>query len=112
MKQVFERDEKDKRRGPKRPTGNPKTKEGSLEGTFSMESVAADRKNERGPGGGRGRGGPGGGPGGGRGPGGRGGPGGNRGGPGGGRGGPGGGRGAGGGRGPGGRPGGSPPSKP
>jgi translation initiation factor IF-2 len=106
MKQVFERDEKDKRRGPKRPTGNPKTKEGSLEGTFSMESVAADRKNERGPGGGgRGRGGPGGAPGGGRGPGGRGGPGGNRGGPAGGRG------GAGGGRGPGGRPGGS-PSKP
>jgi translation initiation factor IF-2 len=97
MKQNFEQKD-DKKRGPRRPTGIGKQKggEGSLEGSFSMESVAQDRRSERGPGGGRG--GPGGGrggPGGGRGGpgGGRGGPGGGRGGPGGGRGGPGGGRG-------------------
>jgi hypothetical protein len=90
MKQSFERDERGGRRGPRRPSGGGKQKggEGSLEGTFSMESVMQDRRNERsGPGGGRGR------PGGGRG-GGRGGPGGGRPGrPGGGRG-PGGGSGA------------------
>lgn len=110
MKQTFEQKD-DKKRGPRRPRGGGKQKgpEGSLEGSFSMESVAQDRRTERGPGGGRpgGRGGPGGGrggPGGGRGgAGGRGGPGGagaGRGGAGGGRGGAGGGRGgAGGGRG-------------
>ncbi len=91
MKQTFKdpKDDKNKPRGPRKSMGGPKQKEGSLEGSFSMESVAQDRKSERGgPGGGRGgagggRGGPGGG---------RGGPGGGRGGPGGGRGGPGGGR--------------------
>ena len=97
MKQSFERDER-ARRGPRRPSGGGKKgAEGSLEGSFSMESVMQDRRSERsGPGGGgRGRGGPGGG----RGPGGRPGPGGGRGGrPGGG----GGGRAGGGGRGPGG----------
>jgi hypothetical protein len=71
MKQVFERDEKDKKRGPRRPSGGGKQKgpEGSLEGSFSMESVAQDRRAERASGGGRpgGRGGPGGGRGGGRG---------------------------------------------
>jgi hypothetical protein len=101
MKQVFERDEKDKKRGPKRPSfGKQKGPEGSLEGSFSMESVAQDRRTERGPGGGGGgRSGPGGG---------RGGPGGGRGAPGGGRGGAGGRPGGGGGRG--GKPGGSPKS--
>ena len=91
MKQSFERDERGGRRGPKRPSGGGKKgAEGSLEGSFSMESLAQDRRNERsGPGGGRGRGGPGGG----------------RGGPGGGRGGRPGGRGPGGG----GRPGGPGP---
>jgi hypothetical protein len=96
MKQNFERDEKGARRGPKRPSGGGKKgAEGSLEGSFSMESLIQDRRSERGPGGpGRGR------------------PGGGRGGPGGGRGGPGGGRGGrpggGGGRGPGGpKPGGA-----
>jgi hypothetical protein len=95
MKQNFERDDRDKRRGPKRPSGGKqKGGEGSLEGSFSMESVAQDRRNERQAGGPRrGPGGPGGGrPGGGRGAGGKGGPGGGRG-AGGGRGGPGGGRG-------------------
>jgi len=79
MKQSYERDEKAGRRGPRRPSGGTKKgAEGSLEGSFSMESVMQDRRNERsGPGGGRGRGGPGGGRGGrpgggGRGPGGRG----------------------------------------
>ncbi|HZX95302.1 MAG TPA: translation initiation factor 2 [Myxococcales bacterium] len=97
MKQNFERDEKASRRGPKRPSGGKqKGPEGSLEGSFSMESVMQDRRSERGPGGGAGRGRPGG----------RGGPGGAR--PGGGR--PGGGR-PGGGRGPGGsKPGGAPKS--
>ena len=92
MKQNFERDEKGKR-GPRRPSGGKqKGPEGSLEGSFSMESLIQDRRNERGPGGGRGRG-----------PGGRGGPGGGRGGrPGGGGGRPGGGRGPGGGPKPGG----------
>jgi translation initiation factor IF-2 len=76
MKQNFERDEKAGRRGPRRPSGGGKQKEGSLEGSFSMESVAQDRRNERSTGGGgRGK------------PGGRGGPGGGRGRPGGGRGG-------------------------
>jgi hypothetical protein len=69
MKQNFERDEKGKR-GPRRPSGGGKQKgpEGSLEGSFSMESVMQDRRNERtgGPGG-RGRPGGRGGPGGGRG---------------------------------------------
>ena len=90
MKQIFEQKD-DKKRGPRRPVGGGKQKgpEGSLEGSFSMEAVAQDRRTERGPGGGRpgGKGGPGG-----RGaPGGRGGPGGGRGGVGGGRGKPGGG---------------------
>ena len=87
MKQNFEQKD-DKKRGPRKPMGGGKQKgpEGSLEGSFSMEAVALDRRTERGPGGGRpgGKGGPGGG---------RGGPGGGRGGPGGGKGGPGGGRG-------------------
>jgi translation initiation factor IF-2 len=97
MKQSFERDDRAGRRGPRRPTGGGKKgAEGSLEGSFSMESVMQDRRSERGPGGG-GRG---------RGPGGRGGPGGGRGGPGGGRGRPGGGRG------PGGGPKGAGPAKP
>jgi len=71
MKQVFEQNDKDKKRGPKKLNmgGKPKGPEGSLEGSFSMEAVAQDRKSERGPGSGRsgpggGRGGP---PGGGRG---------------------------------------------
>jgi len=90
MKQEFRTDEKPGggRRGPKRPSGGgAKGKEGTLEGSFSMESVMQDRKNERGPGGGRRPGGGGGGgrgrPGGGRGPGGGGGgrPGGGRSGP-------------------------------
>jgi len=77
MKQNFEQNDRDKKRGPRRPSGGKKGAEGSLEGSFSMETVAQDRRNERGgPGGGRG----------GR-PGGRGGPGGGRGRPGGGRGG-------------------------
>ena len=84
MKQEFHRDEKGGRRGPRRPGGGGKQKSDSLEGSFSMESLMQDRRNERGPGGGRrpggGRGGPGGGrgPSGGRGPGGKG-PGGGRG---------------------------------
>ena len=94
MKQNFEQKD-DKKRGPRKTMGGGKQKgpEGSLEGSFSMETVAQDRRTERGPGGGRpgGKGGPGGGRGG---PGGgRGGPGGGKGGPGGARGGPGGGRG-------------------
>jgi hypothetical protein len=75
MKQEFRTDDRagGRPRGPRRPSGGgAKGKEGSLEGSFSMESVMQDRKNERpsgggrrpGPGGGRGR------PGGGRGPGG------------------------------------------
>jgi len=71
MKQEFRKDEKGRPRGPRRPGGGGKQKSDSLEGSFSMESVAQDRRNERGPGGGRrpggGRGGPGGGRGGGRG---------------------------------------------
>ncbi len=69
MKQTFEQKD-DKKRGPRRPSGGGKKgAEGSLEGSFSMESVAQDRRTERGPGGARpgGRGGPGGKPGGGRG---------------------------------------------
>jgi hypothetical protein len=86
MKQSFERDERGGRRGPRRPSGGGKKgAEGSLEGSFSMESVMQDRRSERGPGPGRGRG-----------PGGRGGPGGGRGGK------PGGGGRTGGGRAPGG----------
>jgi translation initiation factor IF-2 len=73
MKQNFERDERDKRRGPKRPSGGKNKDASSLEGSFSMESVAQDRRGERGPGG-AGRGGR---------PGGKGGPGGGRSGPGG-----------------------------
>src|SRR4051812_31666324 len=67
MKQEFKTDDRDKgRRGPKRPSGGgAKGKEGTLEGSFSMESVMQDRKNERGPGGAGRR--PGGGGGGGRG---------------------------------------------
>jgi translation initiation factor IF-2 len=86
MKQTFEQNDRDKKRGPKRPSGGKqKGPEGSLEGSFSMETVAQDRRNERSTGGG-GRGRPGGRGPGGRGPGGRGGPGGGRGGkPGGGR---------------------------
>ena len=63
MKQVFKdpKDEKNKSRGPKRPSGSTKNKDNtSLEGAFSMESLAADRKNERGAGGPRKPGGPGG----------------------------------------------------
>lgn len=63
MKQVFKdpKDEKNKSRGPKRPSGSTKNKDtASLEGAFSMESLAADRKNERGAGGPRKPGGPGG----------------------------------------------------
>jgi translation initiation factor IF-2 len=79
MKQEFKTDERGgggARRGPKRPSGGGnKGKEGTLEGSFSMESVMQDRKNERPAGGGRRPGGGGGGggrgrPGGGRGPGG------------------------------------------
>jgi hypothetical protein len=78
MKQEFKTDDRagggGARRGPRRPSGGgSKGKEGSLEGSFSMESVLQDRKNERPSGGGRRPGGPGGGrgrPGGGRGPGG------------------------------------------
>ena len=90
MKQEFKTDERGGggRRGPKRPSGGgAKGKEGTLEGSFSMESLMQDRKNERGPGGGRRPGGGGAGgrgrPGGGRGPGGGGGgrPGGGRSGP-------------------------------
>ena len=69
MKQNFERDDRDKRRGPKRPSGGKNKDASSLEGSFSMESLAQDRRSERGPGGaGRGGGRPGGkgGPGGGR----------------------------------------------
>jgi translation initiation factor IF-2 len=101
MKQEFRRDERGGgRRGPRRPSGGgQKGKEGTLEGSFSMESVLQDRRNERGPGRRPGGGRPGGG-------GGRPGGGGGRGRPG------GGGRGPGGGRG-GGRPGsGPPPGKP
>ena len=90
MKQNFEQNDRDKRRGPKRPSGGKGKDSGTLEGSFSMESLAQDRRAERGGPGGGGRGGkPGGG--GGR--------------PGGGRGRPGGG-GGGGGRGP--KPGGAP----
>jgi hypothetical protein len=91
MKQEFKTDDRagGRSRGPKRPSGGgAKGKEGTLEGSFSMESVMQDRKNERPSGGAGGRrpGGPGGGrgkPGGGRGPGGGGGgrPGGGRSGP-------------------------------
>jgi translation initiation factor IF-2 len=76
MKQVFKDPKEEKgRRGPRKPgQGGGKAKQGeTLEGSFSMETVAQDRKSERGPGGGRpggkpgGRGGLGGGrPGGGR----------------------------------------------
>jgi len=69
MKQEFRRDEKGRPRGPRRPSGG-KQKSDTLEGSFSMESVMQDRRNERGPGGrrpGGGRSGPGGGRGGGRG---------------------------------------------
>jgi hypothetical protein len=63
MKQSFERDERGGRRGPRRPSGGGKKgAEGSLEGSFSMESLIQDRRNERSGPGGRGRG-----PGGGRG---------------------------------------------
>ncbi len=55
MKQNFERDEKAGRRGPRRPMGGGKKgQEGSLEGSFSMESVAQDRRSERQAGGGAG----------------------------------------------------------
>ena len=64
MKQVFKdpKDDKGKKSfGPKRPSGSTKNKDSaSLEGAFSMESLAADRKNERGAGGPRKPGGPGG----------------------------------------------------
>jgi hypothetical protein len=71
MKQVFKDPKEEKgRRGPRKPgQGGGKAKQGdTLEGSFSMETVAQDRKSERGPGGGGrpggkpgGRGGPGGG---------------------------------------------------
>jgi hypothetical protein len=77
MKQTFAdpKEERGAKRGPRRPSGSTKNKDGStLEGSFSMESLAQDRRNERGGPGARrpgdragGRGGPGGGrPGGGR----------------------------------------------
>ena len=51
MKQEFKdpRDDKNAKRGPRKTmgTGKPKGPEGSLEGSFSMETVAADRKTER-----------------------------------------------------------------
>ena len=58
MKQEFKTDDRagggGARRGPRRPSGGSnKGKEGSLEGSFSMESVMQDRKNERPSGGGR-----------------------------------------------------------
>jgi translation initiation factor IF-2 len=92
MKQEFKTDDRagGRSRGPRRPSGaGAKGKEGTLEGSFSMESVLQDRKNDRpsgGGGAGRRPGGPAGGgrgrPGGGRGPGGGGGrPGGGRSGP-------------------------------
>src|SRR5262249_45018476 len=54
MKQTFDKSD-DRKRGPRRPSGGGgKNKDsGSLEGSFSMESVAQDRRAERGPGGGR-----------------------------------------------------------
>ncbi len=54
MKQVFKdpKEEKGARRGPQRPSGSTKNKnDASLEGSFSMETVAQDRKSERGAGG-------------------------------------------------------------
>jgi len=64
MKQVFKdpKEEKGARRGPQRPSGSTKNKnDASLEGSFSMDTVAQDRKSERGAGGpGRKPGGPGG----------------------------------------------------
>src|SRR6266850_4596385 len=49
MKQSFERDERGARRGPRRPSGGGKKgAEGSLEGSFSMESVMQDRRSEAG----------------------------------------------------------------
>jgi hypothetical protein len=76
MKQVFKDPKEEKgRRGPRKPgQGGGKAKQGeTLEGSFSMETVAQDRKSERGPGGGGrpggkpgGRGGPAGRPSGGR----------------------------------------------
>ena len=63
MKQVYKdpKDEKGKSRGPKRPSGSTKNKnDASLEGSFSMESVAQDRKSERGAPGSKRPGGPGG----------------------------------------------------
>ena len=54
MKQVFKDPKDDKaRKGPRKPMmGSGKTKVGeTLEGSFSMETVAQDRKSERGPGG-------------------------------------------------------------
>jgi hypothetical protein len=64
MKQVFKDPKEEKgRRGPRKLGQGGKAKQGeTLEGSFSMETVAQDRKSERGPGGGGGR--PGGKPGG------------------------------------------------
>lgn len=56
MKQVFKDPKEEKgRRGPRKPSqGGGKAKQGdTLEGSFSMETVAQDRKSERGPGGAR-----------------------------------------------------------
>lgn len=67
MKQTFQsgKDERGGRRGPRRPSGpGAKAKGDTLEGSFSMESVMQDRRNERGPGRGRPGGGRGGRPGG------------------------------------------------
>jgi len=63
MKQVFKdpKDDKNKSRGPKKPSGSTKNKnDASLEGSFSMETVAQDRKSERGAPGAKRPGGPGG----------------------------------------------------
>jgi translation initiation factor IF-2 len=57
MKQNFEQNDRDKRRGPKRPSGGKGKDSGTLEGSFSMESLAQDRRAERGGPGGGGRGG-------------------------------------------------------
>ena len=62
MKQVF-KDPKDEKKsfGPKRPSGSTKNKsDASLEGSFSMDTVAQDRKSERGAPGSKRPGGPGG----------------------------------------------------
>jgi hypothetical protein len=65
MKQVFKDPKEEKKSfGPKRPSGSTKNKnDASLEGSFSMDTVAQDRKSERGAPGSKRPGGPGGAPG-------------------------------------------------